>query len=401
MTSIVAISSCFPNVAGKYDGAITYPNLFLFIAAHASAGKGKLVHIKKLIYPIHEYLRRESKERKQQYEIDLAAYNAKKKEEIVSKPEKPPEKYLFIPANNSATGMFQLLSDSDGRGLIFETEGDTITQALNSEHGNYSDGLRKGFHNEPITYYRRTDREYVEIPNPKLSVILSGTPGQVFDLIPSSENGLFSRFCFFNMKLHLEWKNVFENEYQDLSTYFDELGNVFYKFHKELSLKQNISFSFTIAQKQKFHEFFKSKHNKYIKMIGKEFIPTVRRMGLIAFRICMIFSTIRLMEKGITSKIKCDDRDFNNALSIADVLLHHAHQIFSKLPKVHWKRTKVNTQREKFYDKLPETFNRKKYVEIAKMLSIPDGTAQGYIEHFIEDDLIVREKYNNYRKILL
>jgi len=65
------------------------------------------------------------------------------------KPIKPLEKMLIIPANNSATGVFQLLSENEGSGLLFETEGDTLACAFKSDYSNYSDGLRKAFHHDP------------------------------------------------------------------------------------------------------------------------------------------------------------------------------------------------------------------------------------------------------------
>ena len=42
---------------------------------------------------------------------------------------------------------------------MMETEGDTLTNTLLSDHGNYSDVLRKSFHNEPVSYLRRTNHE--------------------------------------------------------------------------------------------------------------------------------------------------------------------------------------------------------------------------------------------------
>ena len=42
---------------------------------------------------------------KQQFEVDMQEYNANKgKDANTEKPQKPPQKMLFIPANNSATG---------------------------------------------------------------------------------------------------------------------------------------------------------------------------------------------------------------------------------------------------------------------------------------------------------
>ena len=86
---------------------------------------------------------------------------------------------LFLPANNSSTGFFELLNDSDSSGLIFETEADTLSKSFKSDYGDYSDGFRSAFQHEPHSFYRRTDKEYVEIKRPALSVMLSGTPKQI------------------------------------------------------------------------------------------------------------------------------------------------------------------------------------------------------------------------------
>ena len=93
--SLTAISACLPKVYGIYDGKKVFANLFLFITAQASAGKGRLVHCRQLVNPIHKELREEAKLHKQHYELELAEYNTKKgKEEGIEKPSKPPENAL-------------------------------------------------------------------------------------------------------------------------------------------------------------------------------------------------------------------------------------------------------------------------------------------------------------------
>jgi hypothetical protein len=160
--SLATLSSIMPNVYGFYHQNKVKPNMYLFLTAKASAGKGLLNHCKQLAYPVHYKLREESEMLKAEYQKDLKIYNANKRDDPdTEKPQKPPEKLLFIPANSSATGVFQLLSDNDGKGLIFETEGDTLANTFKSDYGNYSDGFRKAFHHETISYYRRTDKEYV------------------------------------------------------------------------------------------------------------------------------------------------------------------------------------------------------------------------------------------------
>lgn len=396
--SLVAISACLPKFFGKYDGRKVFANLFLFVTAQASAGKGRMVLCRQLVQPIHKELREQAKMLKQQYELELAEYNAKKgKEEGVEKPGKPPEKMLFIPANNSSTGAYQLLNDSDGKGLIFETEGDTLSQAFKSDYGNYSEGFRKAFHHETISYYRRTDREMVDIESPCLSAVLSGTPKQISALIPNAENGLFSRFIFYFMNVRTNWKDVFADATENgLDDYFDALGARFYELFKILISGNEIEFCLTAEQKAQFNQFFAHIQEQYIALQGLDYIATVRRMGLIAFRISMIFSALRILETGDTSaQVICEERDFQAAISMVKVLVKHSSKVFNELPEDEKPPSRKN-RKQKFLEALPKNFNRQKYLEVAKALNVPDKTAEGYITEFAKKGLIHREMQDHY-----
>ena len=59
--SLVVISACLPKIFGIYAEREVYPNLFLFVTAQASAGKGRLTLCRKLVDPIHRSLREVSK----------------------------------------------------------------------------------------------------------------------------------------------------------------------------------------------------------------------------------------------------------------------------------------------------------------------------------------------------
>ena len=396
--SLVSISACLPKLFGIYDGRKVYSNLFLFITAQASAGKGRLVHCRQLVNPIHKELREQAKLLKQQHELEMAEYNAKKgKEEGIEKPGKPPEKMLFIPANNSSTGAYQLLGDSDGKGLIFETEGDTLAHAFKSDYGNYSDGFRKAFHHETISYYRRTDREYVDIENPCLSAVLSGTPKQVSALIPNAENGLFSRFIFYFMNVRPTWKDVFaDTTSQGLDEYFDALGAEFYELFKVLKTNSEMHFCLTADQQAQFNVFFAQVQDHYMTLQGIDYMATIRRLGLIAFRISMILSALRILETGDTStQIICEERDFQVALAMVRVLVKHSAKVFTELPE-DVKPSPRKNRKQKFLDALPQEFNRQKYLEVAKQMNIPDKTAEGYITEFGKSGLIHREKQDHY-----
>lgn len=396
--SLGAISACLPKISGIYDGKRVFSNLFIFITAQASAGKGRLVHCRQLVNPIHKELREQAKLHKQHYELELAEYNALKgKEEGIEKPARPPEKMLFIPANNSSTGAYQLLGDSDGRGLIFETEGDTLAHAFKSDYGNYSDGFRKAYHHETISYYRRTDREFVDIECPCLSTVLSGTPKQVSSLIPNAENGLFSRFIFYYMNVRPVWKNVFATKTDNgLDDYYEALGNEFYELYKAIMQDEPRQFWLTVDQQEQFNRFFGQIQDKYMNLQGLDYMATVRRLGLIAFRICMICSALRIMESGDTSKkMICEERDFQATLLMIKVLVKHSSKVFCELPQEEQKPTRLN-KKEKFLYALPLNFNRQKYLEIAKAMNIPGKTAEGYIANFLKSGLVHREAHDQY-----
>ena len=398
--SLVTLSSCLPKVYGVYDGKRVYPNLYLFITAQASAGKGRLVHCKQLVKPVHWELRKETHQMKQQYEVEMREYNLQKGKDFnLEKPVKPPEKMLIIPANNSTTGVFQLLFDNGGKGLIFETEGDTLAQAFKSDYGNYSDGFRKAFHHETISYYRRTDREYVEIESPCLSTVLSGTPKQVATLIPNAENGLFSRFIFYFMNIKPVWKNVFASNNDGLEVYFDGLGQEFLPLYKALNENPAIRFCLTDEQQDQFHTFFKQIQEKYLTLQGMDYMATIRRLGLIAFRIAMVFTSLRLLETGdFSEKQVCTDEDFQTAISMVRILVKHSSHVYSELPE-DVKPTGKQNKKEQFLDQLPGKFSHNDFIALAKKLAIAERSAVRYITIFCEKGLIRRENQGTYTNL--
>ncbi|REE82140.1 uncharacterized protein DUF3987 [Lutibacter oceani] len=397
--AITSISSCIPKVYGIYDKDKVYSNLYLFVTAPASSGKGKLNKSRLIINKIHKSLRAEMESLNEDYKKDLAYYNKNKKNNSdLVRPKKPTEKMLFIPANNSSTGMFQLLNDNDEKGIIFETEGDTLTQAFKSDYGDYSDGFRKAFHHEPITYFRRTDREYVEIEKPKLSVVLSGTPGQVISLIPRAEDGLFSRFMFYYLVMKSEWINPYDkSDTEDLDLKYKKLGDNFFEFYKLLNDSDEIKISISDVQGEKSFEYFSKLQAKYENIDSDGFIANVRRLGLISFRLIMILTTLRIMEDGsdVPNERECSDIDYDSVLKMIPILTHHSRKVFFTLNKVE-KPAGHKSSKEEFIEALPKTFSRKDYISIAKNKGIKDKTAEGYISKLVKDGILYKKSHNNY-----
>lgn len=399
--ALATVSACLSQFSGVYDGRRVNPNLYFYLTAKASAGKGRLILCRNLVNLIHWEKRKESHQAEQLYEIEMREFNAIKSKDFDSpKPEKPRVKMLFIPANNSTTGFFQILSDNDGHGLIFETEGDTIAQAFKTDYGNFSDGFRKAFHHESISYYRRTDREYVEIDCPCVSTVISSTLGQMLNLIPSVENGLASRFMFYFMNIQPVWKDVFAgNSDKVLEEHFNNLGREFYALYNNMKEKEEMEFRLSQQQQDAFNVFFTQIQDKYLLLKGMDYISIIRRLGLIAYRIMMVLTAMRIPETGDFSVTQeCSEADFHSTLLIIKTLVRHASHVFSQLPE-EVKPEKRPNKKEKFLEELPEKFTRKEFVVLAKSLEIAERTADKYIAAFCDKGLLLREQPNIYTKI--
>jgi hypothetical protein len=394
--AITTISACLPNLYGIYDGDKIYPNLFLFVSAPAASGKGKIKFCKRLVNRVHDSMQEETKLMKEEYDTQLAQFH-KSKDANLKKPQKPPLKMLYIPANNSSSGMFQLLFENNGKGLIFETEADTLAKNFTKDYGDYSDGFRNFFHHEPITYYRKTEREYVEIKEPCLSCVLTGTPKQVLALMPNAENGLFSRFMFYQMPSSTKWRNVWAIDSKNgLNDYYDVLGKQFYELYRTLKTSQPIKFSYTEEQQIEFLEFFPKLNLYYLNINPLDYDASVKRLGIIAFRISMIFTVLRILETGeISTTLYCSDEDFQSTLTMIKVLIKHSSKVYSSLPN---NNTTVNykNNKEKFIESLPLRFSTQEYVSYASNLDINQKTAERYITQLCKDAILVRESQGNY-----
>ena len=413
--SLTVFSACLPNVYGVYDRREVFSNLFLYVTARASAGKGRLSLCRHLVAPIHRELREQYRKSMEKYKQDQLQYVLNKKKGEATEPQEPPFLTLFIPANSTATVVYQTLSQNDGVGLLFETEGDTLANAFNSDLGNYSDGFRKAFHHETISYLRKKDREYVEITKPKFSAILSGTPQQVFNLIPSAENGLFSRFIFYVMPTEIVWHDMFSADSDTTADdLFKEIGRDFCQFHKMLSA-QYIRFTLTTDQQRQFNAFFTQTQEEYAALFGDDIIASVRRLGLILFRFAMILTVLRQMDDGAfplpsgneeghrpESILVCADADFATALAMVKVLLQHSAAVFQTLPRHDFYKPRghrnTNDRRQAFFAALPDVFDRAAYLKAAASLSVTEKTAERYISDLCKSGLLSHPAIDKYLK---
>lgn len=375
--AIAIISGCLPEVTGIYFQERIYPHLYTFIIAPAASGKGVLKNAKRLADKYHQLVLDASRAQQKKHDAEMADYkelqrSRKKGESLPEKPQEPPFKIVFIPADSSHSRMIEHLQNNGGQGIICETEADTMSGAKKQDWGDYSPALRAAFHHEKITLTRKTNNEYIEINEPRLAVALSGTPSQAPKLISSSEDGLFSRFLFYAFKNEIVWQDpspqshpiIYNDHFEALSENVLDLISFLEQSPTEIQLQPE--------QWQLLNTTFSAILSEVTIFTSEEASGIVYRLGLIMFRLCMIFTALRKFESAeATETLFCTDEDFNTALLIAQTYLQHSILMFNNLPKQNEIMSfKSGDSKRKFFDALPEEFTRKQATELGSQFRL-------------------------------
>ena len=406
------LSGAAPNVYGVYDNRRVYPPFYTIISAPAAADKGVLTACRQLLMPIQHELDQLNQKAQDDYQQQMAQYMAldKTKRAATPQPKEPPYRSLFIPANSSSTATYQALSDNHGWGAIFETEADTMTQALKSDYGDYSDGLRKAFHHEPITYNRRKEQERVNVYNPRLAILLTCTPGQIPALLPSSENGLGSRFLFYNLSRRLFWRNVFERHDKTLDDQMSELGERYLRLYHALEQHREHPLEFLLSKEQQheFNRFFKGLQLEQVGLHGDDLIAFVRRLGLVCFRLAMMLTLLRHeqyqpMFDPLSQSLVCTDQDFHTAMTIVNCLINHTAHVYTNLvphdDKAQVTAAGMTAAEKRLFDSLGNEFTTDDARQTVSALGMQWKTAERYLGNFVSRYHVAsRIKNGHYRK---
>lgn len=417
----------------SYGRKFYYPCLQTFIVAPPASGKGALAWTRRLAEPIHEAMMANYRQRHKAYREEKSRWDSLgKKKSDTPEPEMPPLKMFLIAGNNSGTGVLENLIEADGIGLICETEADTVSTAIGTEHGHWSDTLRKCHDHERLAFNRRTNHEYRECDESYLSVLLSGTPAQVKPLIPSAENGLFSRQLFYFMPPIDEWMDQFDSESEDYGLRFATWGT---QWKQVLDLingsVQTILLRLSEKQKELFNQRFAQLFSHAGYAYGGSMRSAVARIAINTCRILSIVALLRALEKflppqqkifnsqfsifnspglspapeipienikdGIVPKLdlRVTDEDFQAVLTLIEPLYRHSSYVLGFLPTS--EAIPVQTSPEQaLFNALPMMFCRRQAVEEAAKNGIPEKTLDSSLKRMLEKGTLIKTARGEY-----
>ena len=371
MATLTATSACVPNVYFRYGptGKKYYANLQTFILAASASGKG----IANLALEMMRVVDREYP--------------------------------MLIAGDSTLPAWYKAMEEQNGCGYMHESEGSVITDIWKSAAANYNTALRKCAEHEPIS--RNRCKESSEIECPKLSMLLTGTYNQYKALVPSVENGYFSRL----LTLCIRETHPFDKRYvcakATQSAVPMMVGRQLLKTYEQLVQGGEVEWSLTDAQKERLGEHLETEYSTLISLLGDNFHSAVVRMAVQVERIALILSAMRLAESRSPltdnrSPLLCTDTDYETAELIGNKLLLHMAQAYRMIdgdsldlvPEI-----KPLDQRKVLFEQLPSEFASKKLVEEAKSQGISRATAIRWNDRWIQEGLIQNIKYGVYKKI--
>ncbi|MEI8205004.1 MAG: DUF3987 domain-containing protein [Bacteroidota bacterium] len=377
LSSLGVLSSCMPNIYGYYDGHVVYPNLYILIIAPAASLKGAMNYSRPLIEKIHAFLLKNSQ--------GNSNSKASNKRAIIK----------LLPANTSSAEIYAYMNSSIDGVLIFESEADTLSKMFKNDWSNYSDILRKAFHHEAMTMARKGDNVFLEVKEPKLSLVISGTPEQLKPLIISTENGLFSRFLIYSFDDITPFKDVFEKKLNIRLNDFENAGNLILELYKKLSKRTTkIQFKFTEEQEKSFFKEFTSLQSNMINNQSDELLPNMRRHGLIMFRICMIITVLRSMDSiNDVTELICSEADYQTGIKIIKQSLNDLMENYTYIGD-----GRLSKQDDDLLFSVKENFTRQELIESGKKQNIPVRTIDDKIKQWRKKKVIIKVGHGSFKR---
>ena len=317
-------------------------------------------------------------------------------------------KKVYIPANSSASALLKMMDKYDGRGVVFATEMDTLTQTLRAAYGQFGDIVRCIFEHETVSQLRRQNNEFIEIRNPRIAMLLSGTPNQVAPLLRNRENGLMSRFACYVVNSRMEfddqvWDTATEGDTPYEAVLYDRLASELgdrYLWMEEA--RHECYFYLSDTQLKTIRRMFRSEYDVYSKEFGDLFDASLKRMPVIMKRIGMILTGLRLdMTKPLPERVICSDEDFQTMLLIGHKLLMHAALVYQMMPEL--KPTPMgeigsSMLQRQFFQMLPTDFTKQDAVKQAEVLGISVETMKRWLTKYTQSDDIQSIEQGKYRK---
>lgn len=381
---ISVVSSLMNRVFGNYDANIVRANIYSIILAPPASDKGVAKHVLKSLEDIIDY------------QDSLFKGAVIEWEENDKEGETPVKRTVLFPGNSTSPALLQLLNDNPHGGIMIETEADVVGSIFKMDFGDYSNLLRKASHHEMISSARKTKKEFITVKNPYLSVLLTGTPNQLYSIVDNTEDGLFSRFIYYVYSTDSKFRNPFRPQNKRILEELTSLTEFTFEFWSEWqSTKEEVEFFWTKQQQSEMFEFFDEWLKSAQGIIRDDVNSVIKRYGLIFFRICMVLSVLRNPRN--VKKIICQDIDFRVGFEIIKIIRIHSMKTIELMPKSEEIKP-IEGNKEALYNQLPNSFKKSEAIKLAEKMALSKRSVHRYCKKWIIDGYLEQNGETFYKK---
>ena len=299
---------------------------------------------------------------------------------------------------------------------MHESEGSVITDIWKTSAANYNTALRKAAEHEPIS--RNRVKGASEIKNPKLSMLLTGTFGQYKALVPSVENGYFSRL----LTVVIKGTNGFDKRYVQSkggqSAVPKIVGQRLLRTYEALMESGEREWSLTDSQKERLGEHLETEYGTLIGLLGENFHSAVIRMAVQIERIAMVLSAMRgdfalsreagnelkpeLNSDSMNETLLCSDVDYETAEVIGSKMLMHmamAYRMIKGDEQETMPEVKGLDQRKVVFELLKPVYDNHELESEGKRQGVSRATIFRWNEKWLAEGLIIRSHRGKYQKV--
>ena len=403
MGMLANLSGCLPMVRTVYARRRYSPHFYFAAVAPAGAGKGILAFAASLGEMIHADMERENRRLRREYDRRMSIWeteqrNAARQKRVPDfdlRPEEPPRRVLLVPASTSKSQLMLDLEASGEIGLVMNaTEIDSLSASLAADYGKLSGELRSAYHHEAFGQNFKVDGRQIRVRHPRIALCFAGTPGQLATLIPTMEDGMYSRFAFLTGAGVRHWVSAAPNEDEgmtDNDALFDELAAEVKRAYDFL-LQSPTTVRFTAAQWCRHEQVFSRAMRHVLCENEENTVAVVGRHGLLAIRIAMIFTALRKFDDGWQmAECTCSDADFDTALSIVRVLLAHSLELSTILLKDKGRRRTMTSffKVHATLTRLPERFSYTDFIGAAGEEGVSRSSAKRALKRLLDEQILV------------
>ena len=356
------LSSVLPNYTVTHNYHDYGACIMCITFGSSGSGKGKVGDMLKLIKGINARLREDYKLELKHYRKVKRRYDMKQKmrlrdhnTQIVDihdtsqeddEPEMPVRKMVILPESTTKANLHEMLAINEPDGsLYFCSEIGTLIASNANDFGQFIDLFLRAYQEEPMQRGRKTDAEDIRIENPRLAVLLTGTPDVLRRLGDIVESGFTNRFFFMHLptfsKYIREPKKMETISHKEVmgkyATIVTELYDTLRDFDNCLD---RVRLEFTEQQHEYINHEVEERLNYYFGSYAHEdVIPIVLRRALDMKRLLMQITLFRRYDECgnwddvfASNILYPDDDDIDLALQIMDYAIKqskHAYEVIA------------------------------------------------------------------------